>query len=239
MGIESQKTQIKSKKRVAEHGEVFTNEREVKAMCDLVAQECDRIDSRFLEPACGDGNFLAEILTRKLATVKNLYKSNPYDYERYSVLAVTSVYGVDILADNVAECRERLFKLWDKDYKSVCKKAVTQETREAVKYILSKNILCGNTLTLMCVDENQKDTETPIIFPEWSLMLGTKLKRRDFRLDVMLKANDKPKSGQPSLFDIPEEIREFISFNPVTKEYMAKPICEYPPVHYRKVQENG
>lgn len=93
MGIESQKTQIKSKKRVSEHGEVFTAEREVKAMCDLVAQECDRIDSRFLEPACGDGNFLAEILTRKLATVKKLYKSNSYDYERYSVLAITSLYG--------------------------------------------------------------------------------------------------------------------------------------------------
>ena len=91
----------------------------------------------------------------------------------------------------------------------------------------------------MCVDENQKDTATPIIFPEWSLMLGTKLKRRDFRLDVMLKANDKPKKGQPSLFDIPEEIREFISINPVTNEYMAEPICEYPPVHFRKVQENG
>ncbi|HBK02130.1 MAG TPA: restriction endonuclease subunit M [Clostridiales bacterium] len=233
------KSQIKSKKRVAEHGEVFTNEREVKAMCDLVAQECDRIDSRFLEPACGDGNFLAEILTRKLATVKKLYKSNPYDFERYSVLAVTSVYGVDILADNVEECRARLFKLWNKEYKAICKKAVSDETREAVKYILSKNILCGNALTLMCVDENQKDTQTPIIFPEWSLMLGTKLKRRDFRLDVMLKANDKPKKGQPSLFDIPEEIREYISINPVTKEYMAEPICEYPPVHFRKVQENG
>ena len=234
-----EKSQPKSKERVRDHGEVFTAEREVKAMCDLVAQECDRIDSRFLEPACGDGNFLAEILTRKLATVKKLYKSNPYDYERYSVLAVTSVYGVDILADNVAECRERLFKLWDKDYKSVCKKAVTQETREAVKYILSKNILCGNALTLMCVDENQKDTETPIIFPEWSLMLGTKLKRRDFRLDVMLKANDKPKNGQPSLFDIPENIRKYITLNPMTKEYMPLPICEYPPVHYRRVQENG
>lgn len=233
------KTQIKSKKRVAEHGEVFTNEREVKAMCDLVAQECDRIDSRFLEPACGDGNFLAEILTRKLATVKKLYKSNPYDYERYSVLAVTSVYGVDILADNVAECRERLFKLWDKEYKSVCKKAVAQETREAVKYILSKNILCGNALTLMCVDENQKDTATPIIFPEWSLMQGTKLKRRNFRLDVMLKANDKPKTGQISLNDIPENIREFITLNPTTKEYMPLPICEYPPVHYRRVIDNG
>ena len=239
MGIESQKTQIKSKKRVAEHGEVFTNEREVKAMCDLVAQKCDRIDSRFLEPACGDGNFLAEILTRKLTTVKKLYKSNPYDFERYSVLAITSLYGVDILADNVAECRARLFKLWDKEYKSICKKAVMQETREAVKYILSKNILCGNALTLMCVDENQNDLDTPIIFPEWSLMLGTKLKRRDFRLDVMLKANDKPKNKQPSLLDVPEDIRKYLSINPTTKEYMPLPICEYPPVHYRKVQENG
>lgn len=232
-------SQIKSKKRVAEHGEVFTAEREVKAMCDLVAQECDRIDSRFLEPACGDGNFLAEILARKLTTVKKLYKSNPYDFERYSVLAITSLYGVDILADNVAECRVRLFKLWDKEYKSVCKKAVSDETREAVKYILSKNILCGNALTLMCVDENQNDLDTPIIFPEWSLMLGTKLKRRDFRLDVMLKANDKPKNKQLSLLDVPEDIRKYLSINPATKEYMAEPICEYPPVHYRKVQENG
>ena len=68
--------QTKSKKRVRDHGEVFTAEREVKAMCDLVKDETERIDSRFLEPACGNGNFLAEILTRKLATVKKLYKSN-------------------------------------------------------------------------------------------------------------------------------------------------------------------
>lgn len=239
MDEKAQKTQIKSKKRVAEHGEVFTAEREVKAMCDLVAQECDRIDSRFLEPACGNGNFLAEILTRKLATVKKMYKSNPYDYERYAVLAITSVYGVDIMQDNVQECRERMFSLWDKEYKTVCKKSINDETREAVKYILSKNILCGNALTLMCVDENQKDTDTPIIFPEWSLMLGTKLKRRDFRLDVMLKANDKPKNEQISFLDIPENIRKYLSINPTTEEYMALPIREYPPVHYRKVQENG
>ncbi len=234
-----EKSQTKSKKRIREHGEVFTNEREVKAMCDLVAQECDRIDSRFLEPACGNGNFLAEILTRKIATVKRLYKSNPYDYERYSVLAITSIYGVDILSDNVEECRERLFKLWDKEYKNVCKKATNDETRQAVKYILSKNVLCGNALTLMQVDENQQDLDLPIIFPEWSLMLSTKLKRRDFRLDVMLKVNEKSKSGQPSLSDIPLEIRGYISINPTTKEYMAEPICEYPPVHYRKVQQNG
>lgn len=230
--------QTKSKQRVRDHGEVFTAEREVKAMCDLVKDECERIDSRFLEPACGNGNFLAEILTRKLATVKKLYKSNPYDYERYAVLAASSIYGVEILADNAEECRKRLFELWNKEYTAICKKAANDETRDAVRYILSKNILCGNALTLMCVDENQKDTDVPIVFPEWSL-LGTKLKRRDFRLDVMLKAGDKPQGEQTSLFDMPDDIRRYLSVNPVTKEYMAEPICEYPPVHYRKVQENG
>lgn len=233
--------QVKSKQRVADHGEVFTAEREVKAMCDLVSQECDRIDSRFLEPACGDGNFLAEILTRKLATVKKLYKRSSYDFERYSILAVTSIYGVDILQDNAQECRERLYKIWDKEYKSVCKKDCNDETRETVKYILSKNILCGNALTLMCVDENQQDTETPIIFPEWSLIMGTRLKRRDFRLDVLLKANEKPvkKSKQVSMFDNEDDISKYLSVNPVTGEYMPEPICEYPPVHYRKVKDNG
>lgn len=207
-------------------------------MCDLVKDECERIDSRFLEPACGNGNFLAEILTRKLATVKKLYKSNPYDYERYAVLAASSIYGVEILADNAEECRKRLFELWNKEYTAICKKSANDETRDAVRYILSKNILCGNALTLMCADENQKDTDVPIVFPEWSL-LGTKLKRRDFRLDVMLKAGDKPQGEQTSLFDMPDDIRRYLSVNPVTKEYMAEPICEYPPVHYRKVQENG
>lgn len=208
--------QTKSKQRIRDHGEVFIAEQEVKAMCDLVKDECDRIDSRFLEPSCGSGNFLAEIFARKIATVKKLYKSNPYDYERYAVLAVTSIYGVEILADNVDECRKRLFALWDKEYSIVYKKLANDKTREAVRYILSKNILCGNALTLMCVDENQKDTDKPIVFPEWS-PLGTKLKRRDFRLVIMLKANDKPKNGQASIFDVPEEIRKCLSVNPASK----------------------
>ncbi len=107
--------QVKSKQRVADRGEVFTAEREVKAMCDLVKDETERIDSRFLEPACGDGNFLAEILRRKLAVVKNKYKKSTYDYEMNSVLAVASIYGVDIMHDNVQDCRERLFQIWNKD----------------------------------------------------------------------------------------------------------------------------
>ena len=232
--------QMKSKQRVAEHGEVFTAEREVKAMYDLVSQECDRIDSRFLEPACGNGNFLTEIITRKLATVKRLYKRNPYDYERYSVVAVSSIYGVDIMQDNTEECRKRLYKIWNKEYTLVCKKQCNDETRKSVEYILSKNILCGNALTLMCVDENQQDTSIPIIFPEWSLMLGTKLKRRDFRLDVMLKAGEKPKNvKQQSMFNRQDEINQYLSQNPVTGEYMAEPICEYPPINYRRIWENG
>lgn len=236
--MSEEKRQVKSKERVRDHGEVFTAEREVKAMCDLVATECDRIDSRFLEPACGDGNFLAEIITRKLNSVKKLYKRNPYDFERYSVLAVSSIYGVDILSDNVLECRRRLFSIWDKEYTSACKKSANEETRRAVEYILSQNILCGNALTLMRVDGEQKDLKEPIVFPEWSLMAGTKLKRRDFRLDVLLKANDKPKEGIISLLDVPEDIRPYLSINPATGEYMAEPIKEYPPVHYRRIEEN-
>ncbi len=228
------KDQIKSKERVRDQGEVFTNEREVKAMCGLVEQECNRIDSRFLEPACGDGNFLTEILERKLARCTQLYKRNPYDFERYSVLAVSSLYGVDIMQDNAEECRQRLYGIWNSEYEKVCKKNCNEETRKAIRFILLHNILCGNALTLMRVDDNQEDTDVPIIFPEWSLLQGTKLKRRDFRLDVLLKANDKPED-QRSLLD--DELSEYLSVNPVTGEYMAEPIRIYPAVHYKKITE--
>lgn len=122
--------QIKSRQRVADHGEVYTAEREVKAMCDLVSDECNRIDSRFLEPACGDGNFLAEILGRKLVAVKKKYRKSVIDYEKNSLLAVSSIYGVDILADNVAACRERLFKIWQKEYRSAVKSAYNDDTEK-------------------------------------------------------------------------------------------------------------
>ena len=130
--------QVKSKKRVADYGEVFTNPREVNAMLDLVKQETERIESRFLEPACGTGNFLAEILRRKLAVAKRRYKRSPSDYERMSFIAVTSIYGIELLRDNVDECRERLFKIWDSEYKAICKKERSDECREAVRYVLEK-----------------------------------------------------------------------------------------------------
>lgn len=182
--------QIKSRQRVADHGEVYTAEREVKAMCDLVSDECSRIDSRFLEPACGDGNFLAEILGRKLAAVKKKYKKSVIDYEKNALLAVSSIYGVDILADNVAACRERLFKIWQKEYKSVVKTAYSEDTEKSIRFILSKNIVCGNALTLMCVDENGIDTDTPIIFSEWAFIMGANMQRQDFTFSELLNRDD-------------------------------------------------
>lgn len=160
--------QVKSRKRVVDHGEVFTNEREVKAMCDLVDNETQRIDSRFLEPACGDGNFLAEILSRKLNIVNRKYKKSSYDWERFSLLALGSMYGVELLFDNVKMCRERLFNIWNENYIKICKKECNDDTRKTAEIILSKNIVCGNALDLRYVDENAKSTKEPIIFSEWT-----------------------------------------------------------------------
>ena len=102
-------TQVKSRQRVSDHGEVYTNPREVNAMLDLVKHETERIDSRFLEPACGHGNFLTAILERKLDVVEKTYGKSQIEFERYSVLAVASIYGIDLLEDNIVEARARLY----------------------------------------------------------------------------------------------------------------------------------
>ena len=123
------KEQIKSKERVTEHGEVFTNERE--AMLDLVKDETERIESRFLGPACGDGNFLIEILRRKLAVVKRQYGRSRSDYEKYSILALSSIYGVDILEDNASECRNRLYDEWNQSYSKQCGSGINHTLNSA------------------------------------------------------------------------------------------------------------
>jgi len=212
--------QVKSKERVANHGEVFTNEREVNAMLDLVKQETERIDSRFLEPACGTGNFLTEILRRKLAVVKKRYGKNPPDYEKYAVVAVSSIYGVELLQDNVNECRERLFEIFDAEYTQNCKAEANDQCREAVKFILHRNILCGDALTL------KNSTGEPIIFSEWSLVSGNQIKRRDFRLDQLLEGHE----IQPSLLNEWEYDEE-------VKALIPKPIREFDLIDYRKVQD--
>ncbi len=235
------KSQVKSKERVAERGEVFTAEREVKAMCDLVAMQCDNVDSTFLEPACGDGNFLAEILDRKLSRVKKDAKTDTIQWEWLSIRAVASLYGVDIMQDNAEECRRRLFEQWNKAYKSVCKRYCNDETRASVKYILSKNIVCGNALTMMCVNVNQEDTEEYITFAEFKTCgKPYMLKRRDYRLDVLLKANEKPSTqGQLKFTSDVDDIYNYLKINSVTGEYEPIPLWEYPPLHYRRLKENG
>ncbi len=219
------KKQTKSKERVRERGEVFTNEREVKAMCDLVKDETERIDSRFLEPACGDGNFLAEILTRKLAVVKRKYKKSMLDYEKNAVLALSSLYGVDIMQDNVIACRERLFDIWDKEYKLVCKNDTSDQTREAVKFILAKNIVCGNALTLKCVDENCNDTNEPIVFSEWAFITGAQMQRQDYTFAHLLEMNSKKDQAkkQQLMFNEKQDEGKFL------RRYVT---------HYRRVQDS-
>lgn len=213
--------QVKSKQRVSDHGEVFTAEREVNAMLDLVKPETERIDSRFLEPACGEGAFLTEILRRKLEVVKSRYGKSPYDYERYAVLAVTSVYGVDILQDNVEICRQRLYELWDKAYTANAKAQANEQCREVIRFILQKNILCGDALTM-----RQSDGK-PIIFAEWSLVTDTQIKRRDYALDELLTGHEE----QMNIFMVGWEYDE------ETKAFIPAPVREYPVVDYRRLAQ--
>ncbi len=228
--------QVKSKQRVNDHGEVFTAKREVEAMCDLVKQETERIDSRFLEPACGDGNFLAVILQRKLATVTRVYKRSSYDWERYSLLALGSVYGVDIMADNVLACQERLFEIWDKEYKKTCKKECNDAARDAARFILGLNIVCGNALTLLCCDAEGNELDVPIVFSEWSFPYNdARMQRRDFTFANLLEAEDaitqKGKKEddfvQGTLFDMESEEQE--DEGRFLQQYVA---------HYRRIQED-
>lgn len=213
--------QIKSKQRVTDHGEVFTNEREVNAMLDLVKQETERIDSRFLEPACGEGAFLTEILRRKLSVVKSRYAKNAFDYERYSVQAVMSIYGVDILEDNAAICRDNLFEIWDKEYTAICKVQANDECREVVKFILQTNIICGDALTM------KQNNGTPITFAEWSFVCPAMVKRRDYQLDVLLSGNEQEYDIFNWHYD--NEIKAFI----------PNPVCEYPLMDYRRLADHG
>ena len=208
--------QVKSKKRVADHGEVFTNEREVNAMLDLVKHETVRIDSRFLEPACGNGNFLAEVLRRKLAVVDSRYSKSQIEWERYAVIAVSSIYGVDILEDNAKECRDRLLGIFT-DWYSKGFKQVKNECIRSVRFLLSRNILWGDAL-----DFTNPETKQPIVFSEWSTVNGSMLKRRDYMFKFLVE-----KTHQFSLFN-----------DEGSAAAIDEPIKEFPLIHYLKLGED-
>ena len=208
--------QVKSKKRVADHGEVFTNEREVNAMLDLVKQETERIDSRFLEPACGNGNFLVEVLKRKLAVVDSRYSKSQLEWEHYSVIAVSSIYGVDILEDNAQECRERLFGIYKAWYSKLFKQ-VNEECLRSIQFLLSRNILWGDAL-----DFTNPETKQPIVFSEWNAVNGSMIKRRDYMFKFLV-----------------EKTHQFAMFNDEgASGAIDEPVKDYPLIHFLKLSED-
>ena len=209
---------MNKRQRIIDHGEVFTPQGTVSDMLDLVQGECERIDSRFLEPACGNGNFLAEVLRRKLLTVDQKNARNRDKWERDAILAVCSLYGIDLLGDNVAACRVRLLQVVHSACRARFQQPLTDEAARSTEYILAKNIVPGDALTLLMANGQ------PIVFSEWSPVNGLLIKRRDFRFSGLMEHAEYTQPG--SLFsDYGESV------------YLPEPIGEYPPCHYLKLAD--
>lgn len=202
---------IKSKRRVADHGEVFTPPWLVEKMLDLVKGETERIDSRFLEPACGSGNFLIPVLQRKLAAVEAKFGKSDFERRHYGLLAVMCTYGVEFLADNIAECRANMLEVFA-DYLSLDE---TDELYLAASYVLSQNLVHGDALTLLTHEGK------PITFAEWGYLGKGKFQRRDFRFDALT---------QMSSFS-----REGSLFSHLGKHEIFTPLKAYPPMTVREL----
>jgi hypothetical protein len=170
---------VKSKQRVSDHGEVFTPSWMVEAMLDLVKGETERIDSRFLEPACGSGNFLVRILQRKLVAVELKFGKSEFEKRQYALLALMCIYGIELLADNIAECRASLLEILA-DYLNIKE---SDDLYQAAFYVLSQNLIHGDALSMRTSDGQ------PITFAEWGYLGKGKFQRRDFRLDILTQAS--------------------------------------------------
>ena len=213
-----------SRQRVAEHGEVYTAKREVNAMLDLVKEEAERIDSRFLEPACGTGNFLVEIMSRKMEAVRRQFVRNRFEYDQASAMAVSSMYGVELLPDNVDACRNRLLTQYLETYRQHQHQEASPELERCISFLLRKNILCGDALTML------RDNGEPVTFCEWTFIgTGGKVKRRDFELSELLRnvEYDKPKAGEEGLL--------FADTGEPTFVHLPK--REFPIVNYLKLPD--
>ncbi|MBK7186160.1 MAG: SAM-dependent DNA methyltransferase [Ignavibacteria bacterium] len=176
---------VKSKQRVADHGEVFTPAWMVDAMLDLVKNETERIDARFLEPACGSGNFLVRILQRKLAAVEIKYGKSEFEKRQYALLSIMCSYGIELLADNVAECRANLLVVFA-EYMNIDE---SDNLYGAAEYVLSQNIVHGDALRMQAV------TGEPITFAEWGYVGKGRFQRRDFRYDVLAQMSSYSEEG--------------------------------------------
>jgi len=178
----------KSKKRVADHGEVFTPPWMVEAMLDLVKDETERIDSRFLEPACGSGNFLVRVLRRKLAAVECKYGKSDFERRHYALLALMCIYGIELLPDNIAECRANLLEIFA-EYLGA---EDSSELYRAASWVLSQNLVHGDALTMRTQDGRA------ITFAEWGYLGRGKFQRRDFSLGTLTQSS--AFSAEGSLF---------------------------------------
>jgi len=182
---------VKSRQRVADHGEVFTPRWLVDDMLDLVKGETERIDSRFLEPACGSGNFLVPILERKLAAVQARYGRSEFEKRHYALFALMCVYGIELLPDNAAECRQNL----EGTFARVLKLNLEDDLVHAARAVLEINVVQGDALAMTdAVGE-------PIVFPEWGYLGKGRYQRRDFRYDALTQRS----AASGTLFDAFEE----------------------------------
>lgn len=190
---------VKSRKRVIDHGEVFTPNWMVEDMLNLVKDESERIDSRFLEPACGSGNFLSSVLKRKLLSVQIRYGKSDFEKHHYALFSLMCIYGIELLADNVEECRKLLLSIYD-SYLQINEDNVWHKAAAAV---LRANILQGDALTLTSTEGK------PIEFPEWGYLGTGKFQRRDFRYDALTQRS----SIHGTLFELFEEQQLFVPTN--------------------------
>jgi hypothetical protein len=204
---------IKSKQRVADHGEVFTPSWLVERMLDLVKRETERIDSRFLEPACGSGSFLVPILQRKLAAVELKYGKSDFEKRHHALQALTCLYGIELLADNIAECRANMLAVFA-DYLGLDER---DDLYRAASEVLSLNLIHGDAMTMRGADRE------PIRVVEWGYLGKGKFQRRDFRLDVL--------TGMASLLE------ERSLFAGLASHEIFKPIRSYPPMTVRDLAE--
>lgn len=186
---------VKSRQRVADHGEVFTPSWLVNDMLDLVKHETERIDSRFLEPACGSGNFLVPVLERKLAAVEARYGASEFERRHYALLALMCVYGIELLADNAAECRARLLSTFTRFVRSA-----PVEWSTAAELVLASNIVQGDALSMTTANGSH------ITFPEWGYLGRGKFQRRDFRFEDLAQRS----SADVGLFTHFEEHDVFV-----------------------------
>lgn len=181
-------TLVKSKQRVADHGEVFTPEWMVEAMLDLVRNETERIDSRFLEPACGSGNFLVKVLKRKLEVVDFKYGKSSFERRQYALLGLMCIYGIELLSDNISECRTNLLEIFAEHLGT----SLDDDLQRAASYVVSQNIVHGDALTMLRFDTD------PIVFPEWGYVGKGRYQRRDFRFEALTYSSEF--SAKDSLF---------------------------------------